>query len=94
MDRRRRVPPEEPVVIVASGALRLHGAVTVTGVVFAAAIDWRDASTGAAIDGAAIAEGDYSGDAAADFTHDSQALARLHGSSGSFARIAGSWKDF
>jgi hypothetical protein len=81
---------EQPIVLVVSGALRLHGAVSVNGLVFAAAIDWRDAAAGAGLSGAALAEGD----AAADFSHDAQVLARLHGSTGSFARVGGSWRDF
>jgi len=86
--------PDQPIVVVASGSLRLHGGVTVNGLVYAAAIDWREATGGATIDGAAIAEGSYSGDAAADLIHDRQTLGRLRGNSGSFARVAGSWKDF
>ena len=85
---------ERPIALVATGALRLRGAVAVHGVIVAAAIDWRDGAAGALIRGAAIAEGDYSGDAAADIVHDAPVLARLRGGSGSFARVNGSWKDF
>ena len=86
--------PERPIVLVATGTLRLRGAVAVHGVVVAAAIDWRDGAAGALIRGAAIAESNYSGDAAADIVHDAALLARLRGGSGSFARVNGSWKDF
>ena len=88
--------PERPIVLLAGGALRLRGAVTLHGVVSAGSIDWRDAapSSGALIRGAAIAEGGYSGDAAADFVHDTAVLERLQRGSGSFARVNGSWKDF
>lgn len=85
---------ERPIVLVATGSLQLRGAVTLHGVVVAASIDWRDAAAGALLRGAAIAEGDYSGDAAADFVHDATLLARLTGGTGSFARVNGSWKDF
>jgi len=86
--------PERPIVLVATGALRLRGAVTLHGVVVAASIDWRDAAAGALVRGAAIADGNYSGDAAADFVHDASTLTRLQTGTGSFARVNGSWKDF
>ena len=85
---------ERPVALVVSGALRLHGSVTLRGVVAAASIDWRDTAAGALVQGAAISAGDYSGDAAADVVHDAALLARLQTGSGSFARVNGSWKDF
>ena len=85
---------ERPVVLVASGALRLRGAVSLRGVVAAASIEWRDTAAGALVQGAAVSEGDYGGDAAADIVHDAAILARLQAGSGSFARVNGSWKDF
>jgi hypothetical protein len=85
---------EQPVIIVASGALRLGGAITMNGLVFAAAIDWHDAAAGAFVRGAAVTKGDYGGNAAGDFIHDAAVLTRLHAGSGSFARVDGSWKDF
>jgi hypothetical protein len=44
--------------------------------------------------GAALVEGSYQGEAAADFVHDATLLARLQRQTGSFARVNGSWKDF
>ena len=88
--------PERPVVLLATGALRLRGGVALHGVVVAGSIDWRDAAegTGATIRGAALVSGNYGGDAAADFVHDATLLSRLQGATGSFARVNGSWKDF
>lgn len=85
---------ERPVVLVANGALRLRGAVALRGIIAAASIDWRETAAGALVQGAAISESDYSGDACADIVHDAAVLARLQGGSGSFARVNGSWKDF
>ena len=78
------------------GTARLRGGVTLHGVVVAGSIDWRDAAqgTGALIRGAALVAGNYGGDAAADFVHDATLLSRLQGTTGSFARVNGSWKDF
>jgi len=88
--------PDRPIVLLAAGALRLRGAVTLHGVVIAGSIDWRDAAVnaGALIQGAALLDGDYTGDAAADFVHDAALLARLQRATGSFTRVNGSWKDF
>ena len=44
--------------------------------------------------GAVIVEGDYDGDAAAEFVHDAQMLALLKRSTGSFVRVNGSWRDY
>lgn len=85
----------QPVAIVASGAARLSGDVTLHGLLFARGIDWRSASApGALIRGAAVSSAGYAGDAAADIARDRMVLERLKRTRGSFARIAGSWKDF
>ena len=88
--------PERPIVLLVDGALHLRGAVTLHGVVVAGSLDWRDsaAGSGALIRGAALIEGNYQGDAAADIVHDAAVLARLQRETGSFARVNGSWKDF
>ena len=88
--------PERPIVLLVTGGLILRGTVTLHGVVVAGALDWRDAAanTGAMVRGAVLVEGGYQGDAAADIVHDATALARLQRSTGSFARVSGSWKDF
>jgi len=85
---------ERPVVLAATGALRLRGPVVVHGVVAAGSLDWRDAPSGGLLQGAALVDGDYGGDAAADIVHDRRVLARLQNGTGSFARVNGSWKDF
>ena len=85
----------QPVAVVASGAARLSGDVTLHGLLFARGIDWRGASApGALIRGAAVSSAGYAGDASADIAHDRRVLERLKRTRGSFARIAGSWKDF
>lgn len=85
---------ERPIVLVVSGSLRLSGAVALTGLVFATGIEWNDAPSDASIRGALLSRGSYVGNAAADFIHDPQVLALLHRSTGTFARVDGSWKDF
>ncbi len=85
---------QRPVVLVVDGAARLTGNVSLNGLVYAGAIEWQDASAGAAIDGAAISEHDYIGNADADIVRDPIVLERLRSGTGTFARVSGSWKDF
>jgi hypothetical protein len=85
---------ERPIVLVVSGPLRLTGAVALSGLVFAAGIEWNDAPSDAWVRGALLSRGAYRGNAAADFIHDPQVLARLHGGTGTFVRVDASWKDF
>lgn len=86
---------ERPVVIVVDGPLHLSGAVRVHGVIYSAALRWTDmAGPGALLRGAALAEGGYDGDAAADLVYDAALLATLKSATGSFARINGSWRDY
>jgi len=87
--------PERPVLIVASGAATLRGAVTLHGAVYASAIAWNDTpASGALLRGAAISESNYGGNGTPDLFYDSAVLERLRAQSGSFARVPGSWRDF
>jgi hypothetical protein len=83
-----------PVVLVANGTVQVQGPVTWSGLVYASGLRWDAAPSGALLRGAVILESDYRGSAAADIVYDAQVLARLKGSSGSFARVNGSWRDF
>ena len=86
---------DEPIVLVASGALHFSGDVAVHGVVSALSIDWNDAGPGAAfVDGAMLVGGDYRGNAGAALRRNGEVLARLSAATGSFVRVNGSWKDF
>ncbi|HJV63145.1 MAG TPA: PilX N-terminal domain-containing pilus assembly protein [Albitalea sp.] len=87
--------PDRPVLIVCSGAARLEGPVTVHGLVYAASLSWQDGGSGPGlVRGAAISETGYWGDAAADLVYDAHVLAALRTWTGSFVRVAGSWRDF
>ena len=86
---------QAPALIVVNGAARLDGAVFITGLLYAGSLSWSGAGgPGAVLRGAAISEGDYQGDATADLVYDPQVLAALKRTSGSFARISASWRDF
>ena len=86
---------DQPVVIVADGALRFEGAVVLNGVGYGASIAWNHtAGPGALVRGALLSEGDYQGDGAPEIVRDSELLARLQGDAGTFTRVNGSWRDF
>jgi hypothetical protein len=86
--------PDDPVVLVATGALRLSGDVELHGVVHAASLEWNDATPGRALVRGAVVAGGYRGDGAVDLHRDAAVLARLAAGNGSFVRVNGSWKDF
>lgn len=85
---------DDPVVIVATGALRVSGDVQIHGVVDAASLEWNGTTPGRAFVRGAIVAGSYRGDGAVDVRRDTAVLARLATASGSFVRVNGSWKDF
>ena len=87
--------PDRPVLIVARGALRLHGAVTVVGVLHGGSVAWSSpAASGARVRGAVLSESDYGGDGTPDIAYDADVLLRLRREAGLFTRVAGSWRDF
>jgi hypothetical protein len=85
---------DDPVVVVATGALRWSGDVELHGVIHAASLEWNDTTPGRAFVHGAVVVGAYSGNASADVRRDTAVLARFSAADGSFVRINGSWKDF
>ena len=87
--------PQRPVLIVVDGAAQLRGAVTIHGLLYSRTLSWDDTTAaGALLRGAAITEGNYSGQGAPDFFYDAAVLSLLKTNTGSFARVNGSWRDF
>jgi hypothetical protein len=85
---------DDPVVIVATGALRLSADIGLHGVVHAALLEWNDTTPGRAFVRGAVVAGGYRGNGAVDLHRDAAVLARLAAGTGSFVRVNGSWKDF
>jgi len=85
---------DDPVVLVATGALHLAGDVELHGVVHAASLEWNDTTPGGAFVRGAVVAGAYRGNGAVDLHRDAAVLARLAAGNGSFVRVNGSWKDF
>ena len=87
--------PTDPIALVATGALRFEGGITIHGIVHGASLEWNDGSApDALVRGAVVVDGNYRGNAAPDFAHDAAVLSLLKTRAGSFTRINGSWKDF
>ena len=85
----------QPVLLVVNGTATLTGGVKVHGLLHAARVAWNsDASGAGRVTGAVTSASDYSGSGAPDLVFDATTLQLLQTSSGSFARVAGSWKDF
>ncbi|HEY2561828.1 MAG TPA: hypothetical protein VGI48_19130 [Caldimonas sp.] len=86
---------DDPIALVAAGAMSLAGDVAIHGVVHADSLTWNDAAPGRAfVRGAVVVDGDVRGNASADIIRDADIVERLMRSSGSFVRVNGSWKDF
>ena len=85
--------PEEPLLLVVKGKLKLIGAVQVYGAVFANELHWNAAGAGALLRGAAWSQTDVYSDGAPQFYFDDAVLERLRWNTGSFAVLHGSWKD-
>ena len=85
---------ERPVVLVATGTVRLGGAVQFHGVLHAGAVSWTTPAPGALLRGALLSEAGYGGDGTPALVYDHAVLATLQRASGSFVRVGGSWRDF
>ena len=85
---------QRPVAIVVSGAARLDGAVALTGLLYAGALQWTHTTGGAFARGALVSEAGYQGNGAPELFYDRAVLELLTQRSGGFARVNGSWRDF
>jgi PilX N-terminal len=90
---------EAPVLIVATGNVRLAASVNIVGLLYSQAADWDNGGPGdAKVRGAAVAEGNFIGRdiGGGDYwvQYDSTILRWLRLGTGSFVRVPGSWRDF
>ena len=81
-----------PIVIVATGQIRLAAGAAVTGAIYGASITL--VGDDATVHGAILSEGSYAGPALSGARWDADTLAALTHQTGSFARVSGSWRDF
>lgn len=85
--------PERPVLLVVDGPVQLNAAAVIHGVVYGTSAEWAD-HAGTQVHGAVLIEGELRADGVTQVRHDAAALKRLHHRTGTFARVAGSWRDF
>jgi hypothetical protein len=83
---------ERPVLLVVNGPVELHAGVTLHGLVYLRHPRWTD-TVGATVRGAVIAEGDLQVEGPTVVHHDAALLQTLQQRSGTFAPVAGSWRD-
>ncbi len=86
--------PQRPVAIVVTGTAQFDGAVGLNGLLYAASLRWNSTAGAAFVRGALISEGGYQGNGAPELVYDPLVLDTLRHTSGSFARVNGSWRDF
>lgn len=84
--------PQRPVVLVVDGPVELHAAATIHGLVYARHADWADHG-GATVRGAVIAENDLRAHGPTTLHHDAAVLQALRQHGGTYAPVAGSWRD-
>lgn len=81
-----------PVVLVATGRVRLDSGVAIHGAVYAGSVMLAGADN--AVHGAVLSEGLYAGPTDPAVHRDIDVLAALTHQTGTFVRIPGSWRDF
>jgi PilX N-terminal len=85
----------EPVLLVTNGTIEMSGDLEVYGLIYSTAITWDNTGGGSALlRGAAISEGNYTGNGTPDYYYDPNVLKKLRVDTGSYSRIPGSWRDF
>lgn len=84
--------PQHPVVLVVDGPVELHAAALIHGVIYTRDASWID-SAGATLRGAVIAENDLQAQGPTTIHHDIAVLQTLQRRSGTYAPVAGSWRD-
>jgi len=84
-----------PVMIVVTGNIQVNGTVDITGLMYSQAATWDNSGGGnATICGAAIAEGNFTGQGTPNPTYCPNVFEILKNSAGTFGKVPGSWRDF
>ena len=85
--------PTHPVLLVVDGPIRFEAPALIHGLVYGTSPEW-DARAGAEVHGAVVLEGDLRARGATRIEHDTSILRDLQEHAGTYARVAGSWRDF
>ena len=84
---------QRPVLLVADGPIELNGSAVIHGLVYGTHASWADAA-GTTILGAVVLEGALQASGSTQIHHHLAVLQALRQHTGSYARVAGSWRDF
>ena len=85
----------DPIVMVVDGALAINGGPQISGVIYSTSTTWDSTGGGGALlRGAAISEGNYTGNGTPDYYYDPTVMSAIRASAASFVQIPGSWRDF
>lgn len=84
-----------PLLMVVDGTIEMRGDLRIFGVIYSTGITWDSTGGGSALlQGAAISEGNYTGNGTPDYFYDPRVMARLRFDQASYVRVPGSWRDF
>ena len=86
----------DPFVMVVDGTVTMSGNLALYGVIYSTGITWDNTGGGGALlVGAAISEGNYTGNGTPDYVYDPRVMSILRNATAkSYARVPGSWRDF
>ena len=84
---------QRPVLLVVDGPVELHGGAIIHGLVYATHTSWVD-TAGATLHGAVVLEGSLQASGNTQIHHHLAVLQALQQHTGSYARVAHSWRDF
>ncbi|MBX3618787.1 MAG: hypothetical protein KF891_02170 [Rhizobacter sp.] len=83
---------ERPVLLVVDGPVELHARTVIHGLVYTRHSHWAD-DAGATVEGAVVAENDLQAQGYTQIRHDAAVLRLLQQHTGTYAPVAGSWRD-
>jgi Tfp pilus assembly protein PilX len=85
----------DPFVMIIDGSVEMRGDLEIYGVMYSTGITWDNTGGGAALlQGAAISEGNYTGNGTPDYVYDPRIMSLLRATPAAYGRVPGSWRDF
>jgi Tfp pilus assembly protein PilX len=85
----------DPFILIVNGTIEMRGDIAMYGVAYSTAMTWNNTGGGnALLVGAAISEGNYTGNGTPDYFYDPRVMNNLTDIPGRFVRVPGSWRDF
>lgn len=86
---------KDPMVLVADGSISISGNLEIYAVMYSTAVNWDNTGGGnALLRGAAISEGNFTGNGTPKYYYDPDVMFRIKTNNFSFVKVPGSWRDF